>query len=140
MIFQANSKMMTCRPVTNQNNKINNDRKTDELDNSETDKIDGNEMDKVESLQVTPHQWDFAQDKAKPGKMPYETPFILWCWARPVQVEETDDSEFEQVSVQRPRPILCCCLLTMMLPYVEAINCQVSIFCRDLLRLTWIWC
>ena len=56
MIFQANSKMMTCRPVTNQNNKINNDRKTDELDNSETDKIDDNEMDKVESLQVTPHQ------------------------------------------------------------------------------------
>ena len=61
MIFQAtNSKLMTCRPVTNWNNKINDDSEIDELDNSETDKIDSNGTDEVESLQVTPHQQDFA--------------------------------------------------------------------------------
>ena len=99
---------MICRPVTNRNNKINDDSKIDELDNSETDKIDSNETDKVKSLQVTPLQRDFAQDKAKPSEVPYKSPFILRHWAQPVQVEETDDSEFEQVSVQCPRSILCC--------------------------------
>ena len=99
---------MTCRPVANQNNKINDNSKIDELDNSETDKIDSNETDKVESLQVTPCQRDFAQDKAKPNEVPYKSPFILRHWAQPVQVEEMDDSEFEQVSVRHPRPILCC--------------------------------
>ena len=41
----------------------------------------------------------YQQDKAKPSEVPYKTPFILQCWAQPVQIGEMDDSEFEQVSV-----------------------------------------
>ena len=90
---------MTRRPVTNWNNKINNNSKIDELDNSKTDKIDSNEMDEVESFQVTPRQRDFAQDKAKPRDPFYPSTSglastswkdrWLWIWASKCPTSKT---------------------------------------------------